>query len=39
MHTIFDYVLRVLYTGCQWKELPIEKNSDGAAGHPLQPDI
>ncbi len=25
-HTIFNYILRVLYIGCQWKELPIEKD-------------
>jgi len=22
---IFNYILRLLYLGCQWKELPIEK--------------
>ena len=25
-HTIFNYILRLLYLGCQWKELPIEKD-------------
>lgn len=28
-HTIFNYILRVLYIGCQWKELPIEKDEKG----------
>ncbi len=26
---IFNYILRLLYLGCQWKELPIEKDPDG----------
>jgi len=26
---IFNYILRLLYLGCQWKELPIEKGQDG----------
>jgi len=25
----FNYILRLLYLGCQWKELPIEQNSEG----------
>lgn len=29
LYTIFNYILRLLYTGCQWKELPIEKDSAG----------
>jgi transposase len=29
LHAIFNYVLRLLYLGCQWKELPIEKGPDG----------
>ncbi len=29
LYTIFNYILRLLYIGCQWKELPIEKNEDG----------
>jgi hypothetical protein len=29
LHTIFNYVLRLLYLGCQWKELPIEKDGEG----------
>ncbi len=28
-HRAFNYILKVLYTGMQWKELPIEKESDG----------
>lgn len=29
LHTIFNYVLQLLYLGCQWKELPIDKGNDG----------
>jgi transposase len=29
---IFNYVLYKLHTGCQWEELPIERD---AAGHPV----
>ena len=29
LHKIFNYVLRLLYMGCQWKELPIEKDGEG----------
>lgn len=25
----FNYILKVLYTGMQWKELPIDKNEEG----------
>jgi transposase len=28
-HKPFNYILKVLYTGMQWKELPIDKNPDG----------
>jgi transposase len=28
-HTIFNYILQVLYHGCQWKELPIKRDRDG----------
>src|ERR1700724_548420 len=28
-HAIFNYILCVLYLGCQWKHLPIEKNWHG----------
>lgn len=30
-HKVFNYILKVLYTGMQWKELPIEKGPDGKA--------
>ena len=29
LHVIFNYILKLLYMGCQWKELPIEKDKDG----------
>ncbi|WP_328807246.1 transposase [Paraburkholderia elongata] len=29
MHTIFNYVLQLLYTGCQWKALPNRMNAKG----------
>jgi hypothetical protein len=29
LHKIFNYVLQLLYMGCQWKMLPIESNADG----------
>lgn len=29
LHTIFNYILKLLYLGCQWKELPIEKTQQG----------
>jgi transposase len=29
LHRIFNYILQQLYLGCQWKELPIEKDADG----------
>jgi transposase len=35
LHVIFNYILRLLYTGCQWKELPIEKDARGRPGNPL----
>ena len=28
-HATFNYILKLLYPGCQWKELPIEKDRDG----------
>jgi len=28
-HVIFNYILKLLYMGCQWKELPIEKDQGG----------
>ncbi|MFL9902079.1 transposase [Paraburkholderia fungorum] len=29
LHKIFNYILQLLYMGCQWKALPIEKNDEG----------
>src|ERR1700692_2545667 len=29
LHKVFNYILCVLYLGCQWKELPIEKDRQG----------
>ncbi len=29
LHVIFNYILKLLYLGCQWKELPIAKTQDG----------
>jgi transposase len=29
LHALFNYILKLLYMGCQWKELPIEKDADG----------
>ena len=29
LHAVFNYILKLLYLGCQWKELPIEKNKEG----------
>src|SRR4051812_5096973 len=26
---IFNYILQLLYLGCQWKELPIDRDNDG----------
>src|SRR5664279_5483627 len=26
---IFNYILQQLYMGCQWKELPIERDDEG----------
>jgi hypothetical protein len=28
-HSIFNYMLQLLYMGCQWKVLPIEMNDEG----------
>jgi transposase len=30
-HKPFNYILKVLYTGMQWKELPMEKGPGGKA--------
>lgn len=29
LHVIFNYILKLLYLGCQWKELPIDRNKEG----------
>ncbi|WP_408346205.1 transposase [Paraburkholderia sp. RL17-337-BIB-A] len=29
LRKIFNYILQLLYMGCQWKMLPIEKNAEG----------
>jgi hypothetical protein len=29
LYTIFNYILKILYLGCQWKELPIHKDGEG----------
>src|SRR5271167_2004984 len=29
LHKIFNYVLKHVYLGCQWKELPINKDGEG----------
>jgi transposase len=29
LHALFNYILKLLYLGCQWKELPIQKDESG----------
>ena len=29
LHALFNYILKLLYRGCQWKKLPIAKDSKG----------
>ena len=29
LHAIFNYILQLLYMGCQWKQLPIKIGKDG----------
>ena len=29
LHVTFNYILKLLYLGCQWKELPIKKDNAG----------
>ena len=29
LHVLFNYISKQLYLGCQWKELPIEKDANG----------
>jgi hypothetical protein len=28
LHKVFNYLLKQLYTGCQWKELPMDPDPD-----------
>ena len=28
-HAVFNYILQFLYMGCQWKQLPIDKDAQG----------
>ena len=28
-YKVFNYIMSFLYTGCQWKKIPIEKDKDG----------
>ncbi len=28
-YKVFNYIMLCLYTGCQWKKLPIEKDANG----------
>ncbi len=28
-HRLFNYILKLMHTGCQWEELPIEKDAFG----------
>ena len=30
---LFNYILKLLCLGCQWKELPIERDANGAPGN------
>src|SRR5450755_2433907 len=29
LHALFNYILKLLYLGCQWKELPIARDAEG----------
>jgi transposase len=29
LHALFNYILKLLYLGCQWKEPPIERDANG----------
>ena len=31
LHALFNYILKLLYLGCQWKELPIAKDAERRA--------
>ena len=42
LHALFNYILKLLYLGCQWKELPTEKDANGRGSvatlvRPVQP--
>lgn len=28
---LFNYILKLMHTGCQWEQIPIEKDKDGKA--------
>ena len=28
-YKLFNYILKLMHTGCQWEEIPIERNVDG----------
>ncbi len=28
---LFNYILKLMHTGCQWEQIPIDKNEDGKA--------
>ena len=34
LHALFNYILKLLYLGCQWKELPIAKDAEGCERRP-----
>jgi len=34
-HRVFNLILWVLYTGMQWKCLPVPQDTNGKTGHPL----
>src|SRR3954449_4099323 len=36
---IFNYILQLLYLGCQWKELPIERDNQLVAGFSRPPNL
>ncbi|WHA06862.1 transposase [Candidatus Megaera polyxenophila] len=29
MSSLFNYILKLMHTGCQWEQIPIDKNKDG----------
>jgi transposase len=42
LHAIFNYILKLLYLGCQWQELPIEQDKEGqgrTTRNSLHPDL